>query len=183
MGYGELLRIIGSAGMGELYFGIFIFYIGFCLVGLLNVVTGIFVDSAVCTRTEDEIVASWEEDLKRTQIEVQRIFEDADTDGSGALSYDELQIHLEHPGVKAFFASIDIDPSEARTIFSLVDVDGDKQVKFDQFLNGTIKLKGYAKSMDVISIMYDHARHKDKFNKLCSYIEDQFVDIRELIKP
>ena len=33
---------------------IFIFYIGFCMVGLLNVVTGIFVDSAVCTRTEDE---------------------------------------------------------------------------------------------------------------------------------
>lgn len=33
------------------------------LVGLLNVVTGIFVDSAVCTRTEDEVRKSscfWE---------------------------------------------------------------------------------------------------------------------------
>ena len=33
---------------------VFLFYIGFSVIGLLNVVTGVFVDSAVCTRTEDE---------------------------------------------------------------------------------------------------------------------------------
>ena len=42
--------------MGEFYFVIFNFYIAFCVIGLFNVVTGVFVDSAVCTRTEDEIV-------------------------------------------------------------------------------------------------------------------------------
>ena len=42
--------------MGEFYFILFNFYIAFCVMGLFNVVTGVFVDSAVCTRTEDEIV-------------------------------------------------------------------------------------------------------------------------------
>ena len=59
-------------------------------MGLLNVVTGIFVDSAVTTRTEDEagpgcgllqcrhvamlseVVDSYREDLQRTSDEVQR---------------------------------------------------------------------------------------------------------------
>ncbi|CAK9100250.1 Transcription elongation factor A protein 2 [Durusdinium trenchii] len=51
MYYGEVIRDLDD---NDLYFTIFLFYIGFCLVGLLNVITGIFVDSAVCTRTEDE---------------------------------------------------------------------------------------------------------------------------------
>ena len=42
--------------MGEFYFILFNFYVAFCVMGLFNVVTGVFVDSAVCTRTEDEIV-------------------------------------------------------------------------------------------------------------------------------
>ena len=61
MNYGSILR----AGPGEVYFLVFVFYIFFCLVGLLNVVTGIFVDSAVCTRTEDEVVESFTEEQTR----------------------------------------------------------------------------------------------------------------------
>ena len=48
MSYGENLIRLDEAS--HIYFLLFIFYIGFCLVGMLNVVTGIFVDSAVCTR-------------------------------------------------------------------------------------------------------------------------------------
>ena len=54
------------------------FYIFFCLIGLLNVVTGIFVDSAVCTRTEDEVVESYTEEQGRLCKEMKRIFADAD---------------------------------------------------------------------------------------------------------
>ena len=34
-----------SQGMGEFYFSMFNFYIAFCVVGLFNVVTGVFVVS------------------------------------------------------------------------------------------------------------------------------------------
>merc|ERR1719473_1013782 len=97
MQYAEKLRILE---MGELYFCMFLFYIAFCVVGLLNVVTGIFVDSAVCTRTDDEVVEGYKEDLKRTTEEVMQIFKDADTDSSGTMSYMELKAHLQHPWVK-----------------------------------------------------------------------------------
>merc|ERR1712100_853853 len=114
MAYGELLR----EHVGETYFVLFAFYIGFCLVGMLNVVTGIFVDSAVCTRTEDEVVECFTEDQKRISEEVRRIFKEADEDMSGTVSLDELSNHLENPWVKAYFSGLDIDPSEARIIFT-----------------------------------------------------------------
>merc|ERR1719183_1028162 len=111
MVYGEQLRWLQ---FGELYLCAFLFYIGFCLVGMLNVVTGIFVDSAVCTRTEDEVVQCWEEEQYRISEKVKQIFVEADTDNTGTLSLQELVDKLENPWVKAYFSGLDIDPSEAR---------------------------------------------------------------------
>merc|ERR1712072_1479377 len=85
MTYGELLRQVGRGS--QFYFMIFTFYIGFCIVGMLNVVTGIFVDSAVCTRTDDEVVRGWEEDQQRTSEKIKQIFLEADEDQTGTLSF------------------------------------------------------------------------------------------------
>jgi len=180
MMYGELLRLLQH---GELYFLIFAFYIVFCLVGMLNVVTGIFVDSAVCTRTEDEVVECFTEDQRRTSEEVRRIFKEADLDNSGTLSFQELASHLENPWVKAYFSGLDIDPSEAGIIFTLIDTDGSNTVSIDEFVDGTMKLKGHAKSIDVLSMMFDTVRFSMKFNGLCAHIEEELRAIKEVIIP
>jgi hypothetical protein len=155
MEYGHQLQ---SLEYGDAYLLLFIFYIGFCCVGMLNVVTGIFVDSAVCTRTDDEVVDCFKEDQRRTSEEVRRIFQEGDTDKSGTLTLEELISQLENPWVKAYFSGLDIDPSEARIIFTLIDTDGSNAVSIDEFVDGTMKLKGSAKSIDVLSLMYDQAR-------------------------
>eukprot|EP00929_Paragymnodinium_shiwhaense_P024892 TRINITY_DN15193_c0_g1_i1.p1 TRINITY_DN15193_c0_g1~~TRINITY_DN15193_c0_g1_i1.p1 ORF type:complete len:709 (-),score=183.55 TRINITY_DN15193_c0_g1_i1:1254-3380(-) len=177
--YGNLLR---SLEFGELYLLMFMFYVAFCTVGLLNVVTGIFVDSAVCTRTEDEVVAGYNEDLKRTTEEIRRIFEEADADESGTLSFKELCIHLQEPRVRAYFAGLDIDPSEARTIFTLLDTDGSGELTFEELLSGTMKLKGKARSIDMISLMYDSARNAAKMNVLVHYLEERFDELQALVE-
>jgi len=178
--YAELLRGID---LGEVYFVLFAFYVGLSLVGVLNVVTGIFVDSAVCTRTEDEVVESWTEDQKRTADEVRRIFKEADRDFSGSMTYRELEKHLQNPWVKAYFSGMDIDASEAAIIFTLMDSDRDNEVTIDEFVDGTMKLKGHAKSIDILSVMYDNAKFQAKFSIFCSHVEDQLVDMKNLIIP
>merc|ERR1712072_130622 len=107
MTYGELLRQVGRGS--QFYFMIFTFYIGFCTVGMLNVVTGIFVDSAVCTRTDDEVVKGWEEDQRRTSEKIKQIFQDADVNENGMLTLEELVRKLEDPWVKAYFSGLEID--------------------------------------------------------------------------
>jgi len=180
MVYAELLRLLDH---GEFYFAIFAFYVAFCMVGMLNVVTGIFVDSAVCTRTEDEVVECFKEDEKRTSEEVKRIFKEADKDNSGTLSFQELARHLENPWVKAYFSGLDIDPSEAGIIFTLIDTDGSDSVSIDEFVDGTMKLKGHAKSIDVLSMMFDNVRFMMKFGNLCNFIEEHIRDIKQAVAP
>eukprot|EP00928_Gymnodinium_smaydae_P008418 TRINITY_DN13074_c0_g1_i3.p1 TRINITY_DN13074_c0_g1~~TRINITY_DN13074_c0_g1_i3.p1 ORF type:complete len:636 (+),score=158.63 TRINITY_DN13074_c0_g1_i3:153-2060(+) len=162
MEYGHRLRIIEY---GEVWFALLVFYVGFCLVGMLNVVTGIFVDSAVCTRTQDEVVDSYQEDLKATTETVKQIFMEADAQEAGKLTYAELVKQLRKPWVKAYFAGLAIDPSEAIIIFTLMDTDGNKEVSLEEFVEGTMKLKGHAKSIDVLSIMFDNVRFSKDLKK------------------
>jgi len=180
MNYGKLVKNFEAP---TFYFNLFCFYVGFCVVGLLNVVTGVFVDQAVCTRTQDEVVEPFTEDQKRTSEEVRRIFKKADTDKSGSMSFDELHAHLKEPWVKAYFSGLEIDPSEARIIFTLMDSDGSGCVSIDEFIDGTMKLKGRAKNVDVLSMMFDHVRFSYKFHTLCRFVEDQLYDMREATVP
>merc|ERR1712232_743959 len=180
MTYGALIRSLEN---GEIYFLCYGFYVAFCLIGMLNVVTGIFVDSAVCTRTQDEVVDNYLEDTRCASEEVRRIFKEADLDKSGTICYKELKKHLNDPWVKAYFAGLEIDPSEAQIIFSLIDIENNQEVTIDKFVDGTMKLKGHAKAIDILSLMFDHVRLQNKMNTLCSWIEDQMYEIKEVIKP
>ncbi|CAE7445558.1 TCEA1 [Symbiodinium natans] len=179
MMFQPILRLLGSDGYGELYFCMFLFYIGFCLVGLLNVVTGIFVDSAVTTRTEDEVVDSYREDLQRTSDEVKRIFHSADIGDSGRLTLEAFsQCLKQNAWVAAYFAGLDIGADDAGTIFTLMDTNNSGDITVEEFVQGTMKLKGHAKSIDIFAIMFDMTRLGLQVQKLCSLVEDQFRDVK-----
>ncbi|CAE6971746.1 unnamed protein product [Symbiodinium natans] len=186
MMYGEMLRRLRADEgdfTGELYFMVFGFYVAFCMIGLLNVVTGIFVDSAVSTRTEDEVVDAFTETMASRCREVRRIFNEADVEGKGALTYEQLKDQLSNPWVKAYFHGLDIDPNEAAIIFTLMDTDHNGTVTADEFIDGTMKLKGSAKSVDMLLLMFDQVRFTTKFNFLCSFIEDELRGIKSVLTP
>merc|ERR1719408_931688 len=46
-----------------------------------------------------------------------------------------------------------------------------------------MRLKGHAKSVDIMAMMFDQARFMLKFNKLCSYIEDQMREFKDVLAP
>ncbi|CAE7881531.1 Cacna1e [Symbiodinium microadriaticum] len=177
MTYGETLRL----GPGEVYFVLFVFYIFFTLVGLLNVVTGIFVDSAVCTRTEDEVVESFTEEQKRLCGEMRRIFASADMDGNGCITFEEFCKHVEDPWVQAFLSGLDIDISDARIVFTLLDVDGSGSLTVEEFVDGAMKLKGPAKGIDMLAVMFDLVRYSLRFSDLCNFLEEQTGQIKDLL--
>ncbi|CAE7593027.1 unnamed protein product [Symbiodinium pilosum] len=173
MNYGELIR-----RTGDFYFFLFNFYVAFCVVGMFNVVTGVFVDSAVCVRTGDEVVQGYLDDLRQTTEEIKGFFKDADADGSGTLNWEEFQAHMKNPAVKAYFSGLDIDPEEAEIIFTILDGDKSKEIKIDEFVHGTMKLKGSATKLDLMALMYDQTRQSMKFDALCDFVEDELVDIK-----
>lgn len=143
-------------------------YIFFTTFGVLNVVTGAFVDSfAVVSARDREVVI--EDEMKREKRylkDIQAIFDGADADGSGTLSIEEFETHLKDERVKSFFSSLELDVKQARTLFKLLDADGSNEVGIEEFVHGCLRLKGGAKSVDVHMLLLQSERMMDQVDSL-----------------
>lgn len=57
--------------------------------------------------------------------------------------------------MNVFFAMLGLDSSDAKTLFQLLDQDEeDEEVKIEEFVHGCLRLKGYAKSIDLAQGLY-----------------------------
>eukprot|EP00746_Dinoflagellata_sp_MGD_P154865 gnl/MRDRNA2_/MRDRNA2_85082_c0_seq1.p1 gnl/MRDRNA2_/MRDRNA2_85082_c0~~gnl/MRDRNA2_/MRDRNA2_85082_c0_seq1.p1 ORF type:complete len:657 (-),score=123.71 gnl/MRDRNA2_/MRDRNA2_85082_c0_seq1:18-1988(-) len=155
---------------------VFVLYISFALFAVLNVVTGVFVESALASAQEDKDLVIQEEIAKRDSYvhEVRDLFKEADQDGSGELSWPELEKHLHDPRVQAYFKALELDASEARGLFNLLDTDDTGTVSSDEFVMGCMRLKGQAKSIDVATLMYENKRMASKWNGFMQFVEQSF---------
>lgn len=173
MTYAEPLR-----NVSDFAFSIFIFYISFCTVGLFNVVTGVFVDGAVCCRTADEEIQNYFEDLRNTTDEIKNIFKESDKDGTGVLNLSEFKTLMRQPRAKAYFSGLNINPDEANLLFTILDEDQSDGILIDEFVHGTMRLKGAASKLDLVTLMYDFSRQSQRVEALFNMVEREMVEIK-----
>lgn len=139
-----------------LWWWLFIFYVGFTVFAVLNVMTGVFCQSAIKSAQLDtelllhNMMAERDEHLKR----IKDLFARLDNDGSGSLTLGELEDHLEDPAVQAYFASLDLSITDVWTFFKLLDSDMEAEISPDSFFDGCQRLKGVARSLDLAKLMH-----------------------------
>jgi len=119
----------------------FLLYIAFAMMGLLNVITGVFVESALKNTKKDQEIML----IKNTR----QLFEDAEGGYTRELSYDMLTAELERPAMKEYFKAIDVDPSEAQNVWCLIDTDRSGTITADEFLDRSLSFSGPARSLDI----------------------------------
>merc|ERR1712048_1268895 len=85
------------------------------------------------------------------------LFLEADVSGDGVLSSDEVHNILETDKARAYFNVLELNVHEVASLFNLLD-DGDGYIDIDEFITGCMRLKGSARSQDVIAIL--HANNK-----------------------
>lgn len=81
-------------------------------------------------------------------------FKAVDRSGDGMISEDEFNHMLLDSEFQHHMHALELEPHEGTALFQMLD-DGDGQVGFDEFIKGVSRLKGQAKSLDVISIQKD----------------------------
>merc|ERR1719320_369949 len=112
-----------------LYETVFVLYILFVVIGVLNVLTGIFVERAQeLSGLDRDLVIQGE--MKRSEAflaEMKGIFEEADTDRSGTISWIEFKQYLKKPEVKAYLATQQLDCYDARQLFNILGLEDDHQ--------------------------------------------------------
>lgn len=131
----------------------FVFFIAVTSFGLLNIVVGVIVESTLRTSENDEnkIRRSQERDRHRVFDHLRDIFEYADDDGSGTLTLAEVNRAIAKPEICNKLKMIEFPVEDPKQIFMLLDYDNSGELSIDEFIAGCIRMKGYAKSKDLLA--------------------------------
>lgn len=129
---------------------VFSLYVAFALLAIMNVVTAVFVESALQSAKKDTdvyIVHS-----------VHDAFMQADIDMDMCVSIHEFESLLETPQLRDTLRTIDIDKDSAIELFHLLDTDFQGRVSVRSIVETCIKSHGNARSIDLITLMSENRR-------------------------
>lgn len=146
--------------MHPMYLYLFVFYIVFVIFGVMNVLTGVFVDSAAeISKFDHDLVLQTEMSRKESFMnQVEGLFRQLDTDFSGTISWDELAKALADERIRAYLSHLELDVSEAKGLFRLLDTDNNGEIGAEEFMLGCMRLKGHSKGIEMASMMYDQRK-------------------------
>jgi len=157
----------------------FIFYIFFMVFGVLNVVVATFVEqSSMISQRDRELVTQNElEKNRQYYYNIRRFFQEADPDGTGTLSSQKFEDYLDDENVQAYFQSFELDVTQANTLFRLLDWDQSDDVDIDEFVEGCMRMRGQARSIDVHLLLYQNEKMVHRIQEFMQYVEEQLQKI------
>jgi len=131
---------------------VLVLYVAIMVIAVLNVVTGFFVDSAMLAvarakdvELRDQMRAMFQKSMRGSR-------------SSQTLSWTEFRDQLDDPQMTRCLHMLNIDPSEAKGLFTLLDTDSSGEINAEEFVMGAIRLKGNAKAIDLATLMYFNKR-------------------------
>jgi len=152
---------------------VFYIYISFAYFAVLNVVTGVFCQSALESAQRDQdmlmqqIMANKQNHVKK----VKELFQDIDCDNSGFITLQELESRMEDAAVQAYFNSLELDVHDAWTFFKLLDTDEGHTIEIEEFIMGCMRLRGPAKALDVARIMHENQLISNHLTSFMHFVE------------
>jgi hypothetical protein len=125
-------------------------FVAFTFLAVMNVITGVFVESAFQKSKVDK--------ENYTVAYVRSLFLKTDIVQSGEITWKQFKSQLKTQDMQELFRSIDLDVSEAKGVFHLLDLNGNGLINADEFLSGCLRLRGQAKALDLLLLMREMRR-------------------------
>merc|ERR1719330_207991 len=138
------------APLHDVYRAALLIYISLVLFGVSNVVTSVFVESAIMSAQHyrDLIVQEKQHAKEVAVMHMKEVFRQIDIDGSGEISSDEMEYFLTEPNLKSYVDALGISAENTRMLFRLMDLDESGKIDMNEFCDGCLRLQGEARSMD-----------------------------------
>lgn len=171
--------------VSSVWVGLFIFYMCFTFLAVLNVVTGVFCQSAIEGAQHDQEMLIQEAlKIKGKHMErIQLLFQSIDTDGSGDITIKELEKVMNDKAMQAYLEALELDASDAWTLFKLLDTDAKHTIDCDDFMMGCMRLKGAAKAIDVAQLLYENRQLKQTLGCFMNVIEEKLEKLEVVAVP
>ncbi|CAE7426688.1 CACNA1G [Symbiodinium natans] len=167
--------------ISPLWVALFLFYICFTYFAVLNVVTGVFCQTAIESAQNDH-AAVVHSILKNKQAHIKKIralFSCLGDDQTGIITFAMFEEKINSPAVKAYFEVLGLDVWDAWSFFKLLDLDDGGDVEIEEFLMGCLRLRGTARAIDVNKLIHDQTWLIRSHGKFQTYVEVELKKIQE----
>lgn len=155
---------------------LFIIYIMSCLFAVTNAVTGVFVDKMTSISAQD----------KATYLahQLRHLYFDSREEHDRQISLTEFEQSMEDDIMKDFFKNIDVDVTEYKEVFHLLDIDGSGKVDAEELVNGCLRLSGAAKALDLALVIRQNNYVLKILKNLCKTVDPSrsFLTSRSFLK-
>eukprot|EP00419_Tripos_fusus_P048442 CAMPEP_0172838994 /NCGR_PEP_ID=MMETSP1075-20121228/28255_1 /TAXON_ID=2916 /ORGANISM="Ceratium fusus, Strain PA161109" /LENGTH=601 /DNA_ID=CAMNT_0013682581 /DNA_START=15 /DNA_END=1816 /DNA_ORIENTATION=+ len=176
------------------YASLFCFYVICVIFTVTRIISAMFLKETLAIASADEecMVREKIKDTTYFRTKLHAMFLAADTSGDGLLTEDELNEFLEHQQVRVLLGKLGVDACDSHLLFKLLDT-GSGHISRTAFMHGLNRLKGEAKSMDLIPLVntchqiLDHCvalrtatlqPHEDSVRSTCHQILDHCIALR-----
>eukprot|EP00931_Biecheleriopsis_adriatica_P021867 TRINITY_DN14181_c0_g1_i1.p1 TRINITY_DN14181_c0_g1~~TRINITY_DN14181_c0_g1_i1.p1 ORF type:complete len:526 (+),score=85.59 TRINITY_DN14181_c0_g1_i1:625-2202(+) len=136
---------------------IFVCFVAFSQIALLNILTGIFVEGAMKAAQPEREIQAWEvhKTEKETEAELRRLCEAVAKGSNGILNREDFTNELMNGRLKAYFSLLGLDVKDAQKFFSMLEILSDGQVDVDAFVYGCLRMKGTATCLDMQYLLFE----------------------------
>lgn len=137
------------------YYWFFFFPYGWGVTfAIVRIISAIFLKQTMAAASGDNESAIIERRLKREKdtAKLRHIFEILDEDYSGSIDRNELDELLHSPTILGWLSVFELDVSDMNMIFSVLD-DGTGSINYDEFIHGVLRMRGFAKGVDVVNLI------------------------------
>jgi len=174
LNWAEIADALQKVGWSNV--AVVVFFVFFMVFAVMNVITGIFVESATESVYSDRDEGLHEEMRAESSAfkELRVIFERIDEKQSGSMSLVDFESALENPETLGLLRRLGIDVSAAQGLFRLLDLDSSGSVSAKEFLVGCMRMRGGARSVDLATLMYENKRMMSKWNHFFEYVREEF---------
>lgn len=119
----------------------------------IKVITAVFIfeTQKVASTDEDLLILQKSRQTARLEANFAAVFKEIDDSGDGKLTWDEFELIIHDQRVITWLAALDLDVHQCESLFGLLD-DGDGTITFHEFVAGVHRLKGTARSVDLVTM-------------------------------
>lgn len=135
-----------------------VMYMTITYFAIVNVITGVFVTTAMETTSADKDLAVMKQ-LQKYNAQVEdlgSLFTEISGGVHREVSIEQLRTAMAIPRFRAFLQELGIDAGEVGVLFKLLDADANGLVEREEFVKGCMNLIGTAKSLHLARMSYEN---------------------------
>uniref|UniRef100_A0A7S2QGW3 EF-hand domain-containing protein n=1 Tax=Zooxanthella nutricula TaxID=1333877 RepID=A0A7S2QGW3_9DINO len=134
----------------------FALYVGLVVFAITRIITALFLKETMEKASEDVSMVLAEQKKKQEMYmhRLQDFFIAADESNDGYLSRQEFYSIMEFPEVQTYCNFLELKGSDIEQLFDALDV-GNGKISYSEFCRGVLRVKGMARSLDLVTVMHD----------------------------